>query len=183
MHQLVLFAHGFDIPGVGSAITKTLFDCNCNIENFKMTSIEGYFSLIVIFTPHDQTPSSKIEAMLLNSIDSANVEINLFTSEPPKQALKQLHEEWIPYRILITCDNRAGLLYFFMREMSKLEINIMDVRCFAVEPDIEKNSQIISKIEIPIKVSFEYVSKSLQDLARDLHVDIDIEPINDLEVE
>ncbi len=179
--RMVIFAYGYDVPGIGSALTKVLFAQNCNIDNFKMTSLESCVSMIIAIKGPPTLSKIELEEALKNALEPFDLNIKIldskYTSLPEDD-----REEWIPYKAIMICADRMGLLYFLMSEMSRLDINIIDVKCVPLEEDPEKTFQVIVKIQVPIRISPETLLQTMNDLSRQLNVLIDINPIEGLEI-
>jgi len=179
---MIIFVHGYDVPGIGSAITKALFKHNCNIENLKMTTLNGYFSLIVSVTSDSSIDLPELEETIQYAVSNFAVDVKIARSISSFREFEMEKEEWIPYKAIITCEDQMGVLYNFMREMSRLKINISDVNCIPLEEKPNQRFQVISKIEIPVHLPFETLKKATNALARELDILIDLEPISGLEI-
>lgn len=145
--------------------------------------MEGFFSIILLFeAKKNQKPSALSDALIL-SLSPFNAEVSLKPQEIPKESAAHQLEEWIPYQVTLLSEDKVGVLYFFMKEMSRLKINIMDVRCHRIEThEATADYQIIVRVEVPIKISPSKLKKSLDGLCHDLNIQIDLSPVEDLEL-
>jgi glycine cleavage system regulatory protein len=178
---MVIFAYGDDVPGIGSAITKVLFTRNCNIDNFKMTALESCVSMIIAIHAPSTLSKIELEEALKSALEAFELNVKILDSKHTYLP-EDDREEWIPYKANMICADRMGLLYFLMREMSRLDINIIDVKCAPLEEDPTKTFQVTVKIQVPIRITPETLRQTMDDLSRQLNVLIDIDPIEGLEV-
>ena len=178
--KMIIFAHGCDVPGIGAALMKVLFEKNCSIDNFKMITLEGFFSLSVTIFCTDYQDHLEVEGLLTEAIKEFNATIRVYpmNGQNLQEALKQ---DWIPYRVSMICADQTAVLCYFMKEMARLRINISDVCCHRTGQDTDNTFQLLVTVQIPISVSFDYLKSSLEEIGRKLNTLIDINPVEGLE--
>lgn len=179
--KMIIFAHGGDVPGIGAALTKVLFEKNCSIDNFKMITLEGFFSLSMTVLCEVYEDHLEVEGLLKESVKDFKVMINVYplNGQNIQEALKQ---EWIPYRVSMICGDQTAVLCYFMKEMSYLRINVSNICCHRTGQDTEDNTfQLLVTVQIPVSVSFDYLKSSLEEIGRKLNTLIDINPVEGLE--
>ena len=179
--KMLIFAHGYDAPGVGAAITKILFEKDCKIDDFKIITLDDFFSLIVSIKCKRYLDKSEVEELIKEEVRPFEVDIKVCNLELTRYHAKQ-EDDWIPYKINIVCEEQTNVLFSFMKEMYSLKINIADIRCQKRGAGHGKSYQIVTKIEVPLQISIEILKSILDEIARNLNVLIDINPINGLEL-
>ncbi|MBN2144604.1 MAG: hypothetical protein JW774_08265 [Candidatus Aureabacteria bacterium] len=183
MKKMILFAHGYDVPGVGASITQVLYERNCRILDFKMITLEKCFSLMICISSKDYFDASELEAAIKHSTVNFEVNIKLFGECHPPSLMEKEQAEWIPYKITIYCDDRSEILFYFMKEMSRLNINIADIHCRHSETEDNQNQfEVLVKIEVPVSISTENLKANLNEIAAHLNILIDFSPIENLEL-
>ncbi|EKD27828.1 MAG: hypothetical protein ACD_79C00551G0002 [uncultured bacterium] len=180
--KMIIFAHGYDVPGIGAAITKILFEQNCNIDDFKIISSDNFFTLMVSVICTKYMDKSEMEEKIKEAVSPFDVDIKVSSlSDKAKINIKE-KEDWIPYNVSIICANQTQVLCYFMNEMSKMQINVSDVRCIRLSAPPDTSYKINVQIEIPIHISYEMLKSCLEDLKTDLNVMFDINPVDSLEL-
>lgn len=180
--KMIVFASGFDVPGVGSALTKVFYEKDCSIDNFKMVTMDGFFSITVTVTCAEYQDISEAEGLLKDSLKGYDVNIKVLKAVLPANLLESQKQEWIPYKINMICGNQTEVLYSFMKEMAALKINVADVHCKKDGDAAEKNYRLKIKVQMPVKVPFDILKSVLDEIARGLNVLIDINPVASLEM-
>ena len=177
---MIIFAHGCDVPGIGAALTKVLYEKNCSIDNFKMITLEGFFSLSMSIFCTEYQDHLEVEGLLTEAIKDFNVVIKVYpmNGQNVQEALKQ---EWIPYRVSMICEDQTAVLCYFMKEMSRLRINVSNVCCHRTGQDTDHTFQLLVTVQIPVSVAFDYLKSSLEEIGRKLNTLIDINPVEGLE--
>ena len=79
--RMVIFAYGYDVPGIGSALTKVLFTQNCNIDNFKMTTLESCFSIIITVKGPSALSKIELEETLKSALEEFDVKVKVIDSK------------------------------------------------------------------------------------------------------
>lgn len=179
---MLLFVHGYDAPGVGASIAKILFEKNCHIENLKIISMGGFFSMMLYVDSKGYLDKSDLEESVRQALTPFDVNIKACDDGLPSKCLEHQKEEWIPYEVKIVCEEQTKTLYCFLKEMSNLRINVADIHCHRLGSDANQSYQIVSRTEIPVHVPLEIVKSSLEVLKRNLNILVDIHPVEDLEM-
>lgn len=179
---MLIFAHGPDVPGIGKAITKVLYKENCNIENFKIVTLDGFFTLMVSISSDEYLDQSELQGTINEAVAEFEIVIKVIKYQLPAKCLKRQKEEWIPYEIKFICERQTETLFYFMKIMSEYEVNVSDVRCCRIGEDTSKNFQIITHVELPIHVSYEIFKASLDEISLKLSCLVDINPVSSLEI-
>lgn len=180
--KMIIYAHGLDIPGIGAAITKILFEKNCSIDNFKMVTLDGFFTFMIMASCKEYQDKSEVEGLIKESTKKFNIDIKVFEAQLTEDCIDRQKEEWIPYKISIICDDQTAVMYHFMREIALLNINVYDIRFKKIGTDFDKSYKIIVKIEIPINISLDIFKSHLEDMLISQNALIDINPIESLEM-
>lgn len=178
---MIIYVHGCDVPGIGAAITRILFEKNFSIDNIRTIAFEGFFTIMLSVSCKEYQDKSEIEGLIRDSVKNFEVDIKIKHASLPAGKDPE-KDEWIPYQINMVCDDQTSVLFYFMKEMAQFKINIANVRCKKLGSEVDKSCQIVSKVEIPINVSIDLLKTTLEEFGRTMNVMIDINPVNSLEL-
>jgi len=122
MKRFALTAIGPDRPGIIAAVTKALFEHDCNIEDSSMTSIEDEFSIILIMSVPSGGDAARLEAGLRDIERSMGLSIHF-------KELGDRGKEGPPGNYLITLHgaDKAGIVYKTTELLARMEVAGMDV--------------------------------------------------------
>lgn len=175
MKRFALTAIGPDRPGIIAAVTKALFEHDCNIEDSSMTSIEDEFSIILIGAmPQGADPKGL--AADLRKIESA-----LGLSIQFKELGPRL-EEGPPGNYLITLHgaDKAGIVYKTTGLLASMDVNITDLETKVIGSPPVYIMLIEAYIQDGANISL--LEEELSALERTLGVTISIKQVEDAEV-
>lgn len=175
MKRFALTAVGPDRPGIIAAVTKALFEHDCNIEDSSMTSIEDEFSIILIMSMPSGGNAAGLEE------DLHDIEAGMGLSIHFKE-LGPRGQEGPPGNYLITLHgaDKAGIVYKTTDLLARMEVNITDLETKATgSPPV-----YIMLIEayIPDGANIQLLEEELSALERTLGVTVSIKPVEDAEV-
>lgn len=175
MKRFALTAIGRDRPGIIAAVTKALYERDCNIEDSSMTALEDEFSIILIMSmPADGDPAGLKEA--LRDIEE-RMELLISFKE-----LGERGAEGPPCNHLITLHgaDKAGIVYRTANLLAEAGVNITDLETKVLgSPPV-----YIMLIEayIPEGTDTVSVEQELKSLGSSLGVTITMKPVEEAEV-
>ncbi|HEY4706609.1 MAG TPA: ACT domain-containing protein [Thermodesulfobacteriota bacterium] len=175
MKRFALTAIGPDRPGIIAAVTKALFEHDCNIEDSSMTSIEDEFSIILIGSMPPGGDASGLEKDLRKIERAMGLSIHF-------KELGSRAQEGPPGNHLITLHgaDKAGIVYKTTELLARMEVNITELETKVIgSPPV-----YIMLIEayIPEGANISLLEEELSALERTLGVTISIKPVEDAEV-
>ena len=175
MKRFALTAIGPDRPGIIAAVTKALFEHDCNIEDSSMTSIEDEFSIILIMSVPSGGDAARLEAGLRDIERSMGLSIHF-------KELGDRGKEGPPGNYLITLHgaDKAGIVYKTTELLARMEVNITDLETKVIGPP--PVYLMLIEAYIPEDANISLLEEELSALERALGVTISIKPIEDAEV-
>lgn len=172
MRRYALTAIGRDRPGIVAAVTKALYEHDCNIEDSSMTILEDEFAMILIMS----VPEAKSPEALLKDLKKTENEMGLTVH------LKEIGKESAPrgkqsnYIITLHGADRAGIVYRTASLLSKLGVNITDLET-TVTGGTEKVYIMVIEVFVPESVDVKGLQKEFKSLGETLGVTIRIKPL------
>lgn len=171
MGRYALTAIGRDKPGIVAAVTKALYEHDCNIEDSSMTILEDEFAIILIMS----MPSTG-EGKLLKDLKEVERSMGLMIhlKEIPKQAEAMAQPS--NYIITLHGADKAGIVYKTAEILSKMGLNITDLETKVIGGD-KKVYIMVMEVYSPTETDIKKVEEELKKLSESLGVTIKLRPI------
>ena len=121
MRRFALTAIGRDRPGIVAAVTKVLYEHDCNIEDSSMTSLEDEFAIILIMSmPEEGDPIGLIKG--LKALEDTGLTVNV-------KEIGERQKDSPPGNFLITLHggDKAGIVYRLAALIASFGLNITDL--------------------------------------------------------
>jgi glycine cleavage system transcriptional repressor len=159
MGRYALTAVGRDRPGIVAAVTKALYEHDCNIEDSSMTILQDEFAIILIMSGPDAMDVSSLEGAL-NGVESS-MGLTIHLKEIEKEAAPGGPES--SHLVTVSGYDKPGIVYKTAEMLAKWNVNITDLE---------------TKI---MKADEKVVTDALKTLGDSLGVTIKIKPIESYE--
>ncbi|CAI2716991.1 glycine cleavage system protein R [Nitrospina watsonii] len=162
---------GRDAPGIVAAVSKTLYERDCNIGEATMTRLGGNFSMmLMVKSPH---PLNELERLLAIAVQPWNLMVHLDAIDA------DLHRHIEPdVRISIYGADRAGIVATATGALAKAGLNILNL-----ETDVggtEEQPIFIMHIEGVAEQGLPPLEEACTQLARAQQVETHLSPIDTL---
>lgn len=178
MKRYALSAIGRDRPGIVAAVTKALYENDCNIEDSSMTILEDEFAIIMIMSAPDDADVSTLEAGLKEAEASKGLTITL--KELPEESVVPPAPQ-ANYIITLHGADKAGIVYKTSALLAGMEINITDLETKAVRSETENIYIMLLEVYVPLGVEVDKLEDELHSLGDEIGVTIKIKPVEDFE--
>lgn len=165
--MLSLSAIGKDRTGIVSSISEILFKLGCNIEDSTMTLLSGQFAVILLLDCPKNSDISKIKRSLNSSMKKLGLSFSVTEVDKPKTNKKNFGD----YIIAVYGSDRVGIVYNVSKFLAAKKINITDVQT-KISGTKDKVYIMLLEVNIPKTLKIENVKQSLQQLAKELNVEI-----------
>lgn len=173
MKKFALTAVGDDKPGIVAAVTKVLFDFQCNIEDSSMTILQNEFAMILLMS----TPKDFDEAVLIEELQKVEEETSLaihlkeIASEPAEERSVSTH------LVTVSGYDKPGIVYKTASFLAKWGINIADLETRVVDGEDGHIYIMLMEVSFPVSLDDESIKSSIMTLGESLGVKIDIKAI------
>lgn len=173
MKRYALTAIGRDRPGIVAAVTKALYEHDCNIEDSSMTILEDEFAIILIMT----LPRPAGLKALLGDLKKVEESMELTIH------VKEIRKETAPagaqsnYIITLHGADKAGIVYKTSALLAEMGINVTDLETKILPGEGRKVYIMVMEVYTPGAVDIKKVEDRLKKLAANLGVTIKIKPV------
>ncbi|MFA5072617.1 MAG: ACT domain-containing protein [Nitrospirota bacterium] len=172
MKKIVVFVLGPDQPGIIAAVSKALFEQNCNLEDVSQTILQSAFVAIIIASMQD----SQTEKEVLAALEQKTKPLGLFVHLRPMHA-HIVHEQPASESFVITTigPDRAGLVAGITEILAQYKVNITNLKAvFRGDPDPLHNIMYY-EVDIPSSQDHRILRDALFERAHQLGLDITIQ--------
>jgi glycine cleavage system transcriptional repressor len=172
MKKMVISVLGCDRPGIIAAVSRTLFENRCNIEDVSQTTLQTEFVGIFIATRPDQL----IEEDLLARLQERLTPMGLSVLVKPLQE----SDEWQapvsePFVITTFGPDRLGLVAGITDILARFGINITNLRATFRGGSDPRRNVMIYEVDIQISIDRHAFRSALSRRAEELGLDISLQ--------
>lgn len=174
MKKLIISAIGQDQPGIVAAVTRVLFDNQCNLEDTSMTLLEDQFTMFFIVEAPLNLTVAELEDKLLQELTQFHLQLAIHIVEteanlPPASGT--------PWMVTVTGADQTGIIYHVTQVLADAAINIRHLSSKKLSR-AEGPLYIMSiEIDVPDAVSPETLLANLKDLSQREKLDVHAEPL------
>jgi glycine cleavage system transcriptional repressor len=176
MNKVILSILGHDRPGIVAAVSKILFEQNCNIENVSQTTLQLEFAgIFIVSMPGDLSPQS-LHQILNTQMTPLGLEVHV-TSLKPSPAPASL-PECESYIITTKGPDRKGLVAGISEVIAKFGGNITNLQAVFKGGDDPGDNIMIYEVDVPTQTDQQALYRELRSRAKQLKLEIDIQHRN-----
>jgi glycine cleavage system transcriptional repressor len=175
MRQLfALSAIGRDRPGIVADLAELIYECDCNLEDSRMTLLGSEFAVLLLLSGH----GPDVERRLSAGCKRLEWEKRLTVFFRPLEGERTVSDE-APGRVLeciVTGVDKAGIVARIARTLADHRVNVEDLRT-ELRPEPESGTPIYTMrivLRIPPGVAERVVRERLEQEAASLCVDLTI---------
>lgn len=166
---LAVTAIGNDRPGIVAAVTRTLFELGCNLEDATSTILRGHFAMmLVVLAPPGLTPE-EVERRLRTIARAMHLVI---TARPVEVA--ELEVTPPTHVVSVYGSDKPGIVFEITEFLASEGANITDLTSRIIGSEDHPIYALMLEVALPGKPSFE---ESLRALSERMGVDVSIHPI------
>jgi len=175
MKKFMITVLGQDRPGIVAAVTKVLYEHDCNIEEVSQTILQDQFSCFFIVA----CPEGRSGAQLVKALEEGT-DFNLFfhARECEMQAHLGRTQVCEPYVVTTRGPDRKGLVAGITAVFAAFGVNVAQLRAVFLGGDDPGNNTMIYEVDIPVGVDRKELRRALSEKARELNLEISIQHRN-----
>ena len=166
MARFSLHAIGADRPGIVSAVAGALAAMGCNLEDSRMTILQGQFAIMLIVDAPSTASGSVIETCLENVRD----ELDLLVVVRPLPKHLETTEIGEVFTVSVHGADRPGIVAAFTTTLAGVGANIIDLATRAVGDGESIGYVMVLSVALPVGSSSDQLVAELHEVAESLGV-------------
>ena len=176
MNKAVISVLGPDRPGIIAAVTRVLFEKDCNIENVSQTIIQSEFSgIFIVGMPTSETVQG-LHKSLEEELSRLSLHVYVKPLDPSGSGFSFTKCE--QFIITTRGPDAKGLVARITEIMARYGVNVTNLQAIfkgGTDPD---SNIMIYEVDIPCDIDQRSLYKDLRDKAAELSLSIDIQHRN-----
>jgi glycine cleavage system transcriptional repressor len=172
MKKIIISVLGHDRPGIVAAVTRVLFEQNCNIENVSQTILQTEFSGSFIVTLPPQLVLDELQEILIEELSFMDMHVHIESIADEKPAFQTTPSE--PFVITTRGPDRKGLVAGISAAIAHYGVNITNLQAVFKGGDDPGDNIMIYEVDIPTDIDQKAFYEALRQKAEslDLHISI-----------
>jgi glycine cleavage system transcriptional repressor len=176
MDKVILSILGRDRPGIVAAVSRALFEQNCNIENVSQTMLQNEFAgIFIVSIPKGLTPEA-LHQGLAKKLSVLGLHVYAKPCEAPgaEDACKECE------RFIVTTKgpDRKGLVADISGIIARFGVNITNMQAVFKGGDDPSDNLMIYEVDVPLAIDQQALARELRERAEALELSISIQHRN-----
>jgi glycine cleavage system transcriptional repressor len=173
MPKAILSILGRDRPGIVAAVSKVLYEQNCNIENVSQTTLQSEFAGIFMVSMPQGIFAQSLHRSLTAQMVPLGLDVHLRLLEPRTDAVTPPHSE--AYIITTKGPDRKGLVAGISEVIARFEGNITNLQAVFKGGDDPGDNIMIYEVDLPPQTDQQVLYQELKNRANELSLEIDMQ--------
>ena len=176
MKKMIISVLGNDRPGIIAAVTRILFEQDCNIENVSQTILQNEFSgIFIVGVPAQLSPAD-----LHRQLDADLAPMGLHVFEKPISTFDDtvLPVDSEPFVVTTKGPDRKGLVAGISATIARHSVNITNLQAVFKGGDEPGDNIMIYEVDVPAGIDQAAFHRELRDTAESLGLNISIQHRN-----
>ena len=164
-----------DRPGIVADVSEVLFKLGCNIEDSSCTMLGGDFAMILVVSHEKPFTKAKLadEFKLLHERTGLQIHVRSLTEEE----ICPLKDEGELCLVSVYGSDQPGIVYRVTRALADRRVNITDLNTRLIGTKEEPVYVLMLEAILPADLAIENVEALLDNLKKELQVEIGVRPI------
>jgi glycine cleavage system transcriptional repressor len=176
MQKVIISIVGQDRSGIIAAVSKVLFEQNCNIENVSQSTLQYVFAGIFIASTPEDLPVESLHKSLNNKMAPLGLDVHITLLEPAPAPVSPSQDE--AYIITTQGPDRKGLVAGISEVIARFEGNITNLQAVFKGGDDPGNNIMIYEVDVPPQIDQQSLYRELKKRAVELNLEVDIQHRN-----
>jgi glycine cleavage system transcriptional repressor len=173
MQKRIISVLGKDRPGIIAAVTRILFEADCNIENVSQTILQNEFSGIFIVSVPDALSADELHRRLEADLSSMGLHVvEKPIDDTPSQGG---HGSSEPFVVTTKGPDRKGLVAAITAIMAAHRVNVTNLLAVFKGGDDPNANIMIYEVDVPADADQQALRSELHATAVELALDISIQ--------
>jgi len=173
MPKAILSILGQDRPGIVAAVSKVLYEQNCNIENVSQTILQSEFAGIFIVSMPQGLFAEALHLSLAAQMNPLGLDVHIRLLEPKTADVTPPHSE--AYIITTKGPDRKGLVAGISEVIARFQGNITNLQAVFKGGDDPGDNIMIYEVDLPLKTDQQILYQELKKRANELSLEIDMQ--------
>jgi len=176
MNKAILSILGRDRPGIVAAVSRTLFQQNCNIENVSQMMLQAEFAGIFIVSMPPGTSAEDLHRGLCSSLAPLGLHVHTKPCEIGDDHCAT--DPCEPFVITTRGPDRKGLVADISEVIARHGVNITNLQAVFKGGDAPGDNIMIYEVDVPTVVDHQALAHDLRTKAEGLRLEINIQHRN-----
>ena len=176
MHKAIISILGQDRSGIVAAVSKLLYEQNCNIENVSQTTLQFVFAGIFIASMPEDLPVESLHKILNAEMAPLDLDVHITLLEPTAAPILPSQDE--AYIVTTKGPDRKGLVAGISEVIARFEGNITNMQAVFKGGDDPGDNIMIYEVDVPQRIEQQSLYRELKKRANELKLEIDIQHRN-----
>lgn len=181
MPQSVVTVTGLDRPGIIARVTGVLFRAGLNLEDISMTILGGQLAMVMIVHNRDARSEAKIKKSF-EIFDQAGLSMTWRNLKGPQNRAAKHLKGSKTYLLTAAGADRTGIVYKISEFFAAKKLNITDLNSKILPGKGKGLYVVVLEVDVPARYSQKTLARGLQNLRRNLKIDIQWRPMESLEL-
>jgi glycine cleavage system transcriptional repressor len=172
MKKMVISVLGCDRPGIIAAVSKTLSENRCNIEDVSQTTLQTEFVGIFIATMPERLGESELQEKLQERLSPMGLSVLV---KPLQESGEWQAPDSEPFVITTLGPDRLGLVAGVTEVLARFGINITGLRAIFRGGNDPRRNVMIYEVDIPTAINRSAFRAALYQRAQELELDMSLQ--------
>ncbi len=173
MKKIIISVFGPDRPGILAAVSRILYEQNCNIENVTQTILQSEFSGSFIAEMPETLTADILCGLLSEVLTSMRLQVHVKPLETSQPALGGKPSE--PFVITTRGPDRKGLVANITRIIADYGVNVTNLQAAFKGGENPNDNIMIYEVDVPVDIDTHAFHRKLRDKASELGLVISIQ--------
>ncbi len=177
MKKVIISVLGKDRPGIIAAVSRILFEHDCNIENVSQTILQSEFAGIFIATTPDDLSAEELHRYFEQGL----APLSLYAHIKPVRQTEPASDftgDAEPFVITTRGPDRKGLVAEITQVIAKYRVNVTNLQAVFKGGDDPNKNIMIYEVDIPVLTDQQPLYADLREKADKLNLTISIQHRN-----
>lgn len=167
-HHAILTSLGSDRPGLVDEVSQFIFECGGNIEDSRMVNLRGQFAMMVL-VGGEESALGRMRSELGRFARAARLHAEIAPTDTHRPA----GEPAMPYRLVATAMDQAGLVHRIAHVLRTLNVNIesMETRLSAAPITGAPTFEMELLMSVPRTTPISKLREQIGKLCDELNID------------
>lgn len=172
MKKVIISVLGYDRPGIVAAVSRILFEHQCNLEDVSQTILQTEFAGVFLAAMPDHNREEDLLASLQSELRELGLSVHLKPVTPPGEWTAPASE---PFVITTIGPDRPGLVAGMTEVMYRFGINITNLKAVFRGGPNPLDNVMIYEVDVPVAIDQAAFRTALAERARDLGLDVSVQ--------